>query len=493
MDGSTSEKGPVDNQGKKESAEAKPKGFQIRIESPDLILNAAQKGKSGELGKSLLEKPIKSIDVKLLSGKGNFDLEASVGLDTLAGWDGDNNEDKTKLRTLDFRKDIAEEFGTYKERSNNYIITGPRGTPLVITEELSLNKCIITTGFVRDWSRRIERINPAPESTKENVENALADVSDVIKRSVSTIYGLALKPVPNEELVLHPPKVKTDEVGEYSTPEALLGKLNVEKPDIKFEDIGGQEGAKREIQGLAFALKNPELYRKWGTKPPKGILLYGPPGTGKTLLAKALASQADAQFLHVQASDIASKWYGDSEKIMKDIFELASKSDGKAIIFFDEIDAILQKREGAHEATQRVVSTFLENMDGLSKNDNVIVVASTNRKDSIEPAALRAGRFDRWVEVPMPDGEGRKQIINIHMGNAEKIAGRKLFKDIDIGQLAAKTEGFNGADIAEVLRRVLEEKVRLEGTMGFDPNPVETENITSELEYYEKKNKQGNG
>ena len=149
-------------------------------------------------------------------------------------------------------------------------------------------------------------------------------------------------------------------------------------------------------------MKNPELYRKWGTKPPKGIILYGDPGTGKTLLAKALASQAEARFFHVEASDVASKWYGESEKMVKDIFRLASRNGDKTIIFFDEIDAIAPPREGAHEATQRVVSTLLENMDGIASHDNVMVVASTNRLESIDPALLRPGRFDRWVEVPLP-------------------------------------------------------------------------------------------
>jgi transitional endoplasmic reticulum ATPase len=273
--------------------------------------------------------------------------------------------------------------------------------------------------------------------------------------------------------------------GGIKTPDQLLGKIEIEKPDVTFEDIGGQPQAKREIQGLAFALKNPELYKKWGTRPPKGIILYGPPGTGKTLMARALASQADARFFHVETSDIASKWYGESEQIVKSIFELASQNGEKTIIFFDEIDAIAPQREGSHEATHRVVSTLLENMDGMTSRDNVMVVASTNRLDGVEPALLRAGRFDRWVEVPLPDEEGRKQIFNIHMQKVEQVAGRSLFSGVNLDAIIPNTEKSSGADIAEVVRRALEEKVRQEGT-GQQVGLVTTEDILRELKNYER-------
>lgn len=261
--------------------------------------------------------------------------------------------------------------------------------------------------------------------------------------------------------------------------------MEIQRPDVKFENIGGQIEAKKEIQGLAFALKNPELYKKWGTNPPKGIILYGPPGTGKTLMAKALASQAKARFFHVEASDIASKWYGESEQIVKSIFDLAGQNGENTIIFFDEIDAIAPQREGAHEATQRVVGTLLENMDGMASRNNVMVVASTNRLNSIEPALLRAGRFDRWVEVPLPDEEGRKQIFNIHMSKAENIAGRSLFSGVNLDAIVPNTEKSSGADIAEIIRRALEEKVRQEG-MGQDTGIVTTEDILRVLKNYER-------
>jgi transitional endoplasmic reticulum ATPase len=314
--------------------------------------------------------------------------------------------------------------------------------------------------------------------------------NQTVEDAVKIVCASFEKSVPDETLILHPPAQeingkKFSESSSQMTPDALKGKIEIEKPNVKFDDIGGQSGAKKEIEGLAFALKNPDLYKKWGTKPPKGIILYGPPGTGKTLIAKALASQADARFFHVEASDIASKWYGESEQIVKSIFELANGTGENTIIFFDEVDAIAPERKGSHEATHRVVSTLLENMDGMASNNNVMVVASTNRLDSIDPALLRAGRFDRWVEVPLPDEEGRKQIFGIHMNKAGEVAGRNLFDNVNLDAIVPKAEKSSGADIAEIIRRTLEEKVRQEG-MGMQPGEVTTEDILREMKNYER-------
>ena len=351
---------------------------------------------------------------------------------------------------------------------------------------------MVTTGTVKDIVDEMQAI-PAPQLEEETFNRVIRDFTFVLEQAVEDIYIQGNKTSPNEVMVLHPPIEKAGfglsglkELFEKTeTPEQLIGKLEIERPNVSFEDIGGLLEAKREIQGLSFALKNPELYRKWGTKPPKGVILFGSPGTGKTLLARALASQAEAQFFHVEASDIASKWYGESEKVVKTIFEVANKVEGKTIIFFDEIDAIAPQRTGSHEATQRVVSTLLENMDGLVSNDNVMVVASTNRLDSIEPALLRAGRFDRWVEAPLPDEEGRKQIFSIHMKKAEEIAQKELFNDVNLDVLVSRTQKLSGADVAEIIRRALEEKVRQEG-MGNHVELVVTQDITNQLEGYEK-------
>lgn len=474
--------------------EPKAAGFRVRVESPDLIFKALERGVSGDIGRHLLESPVDEVSAELIAEKGKFNLHGIVSLDF-----GARSERGIGVESL--RRTIAQRYlqnnsdGKIIERGGNFIITTPRGTKFILAERFKgLGHILISTGLIHPTiTGEPMQIVPAPTATRESFDVVMADFIDVFQATVEEAYRADRKTPPDEELVLRPPKVGVNGrrggaeelFGGLKTPDQLLGKIEIEKPDVKFEDVGGQTEAKREIQGLAFALKNPELYKRWGTRPPKGIILYGPPGTGKTLMAKALASQADARFLHVEASDIASKWYGESEQIVKSIFELAGSNGENTIIFFDEIDAIAPKREGAHEATQRTVSTLLENMDGMASHDNVMIVASTNRLDGIEPALLRAGRFDRWVEVPLPDEEGRRQIFDIHMQKAEQVAGRELFADVNLDVVIPKTEKSSGADIAEIIRRVLEEKVRQEGT-GQQPAPVTTEDILRELKNYER-------
>jgi len=257
-----------------------------------------------------------------------------------------------------------------------------------------------------------------------------------------------------------------------------------EENKISFEDIGGQKKGKKEIQGISFALKNPDLYRSWGTKPPKGVLLFGPPGTGKTLMAKALATEANASFYNIKVADITSKWYGESEKKMQAVFDLAKKN-GPSIIFLDEIDAIASERDFSHEATRRVVSTLLQNLDGIESAENIIVIASTNRLDAVDPAIKRPGRIDRLVEVPLPDEEGREHVLRIHLAKAEKIARRHLFENVDVDKIVDLTKGMSGADLAEIIRRTLEEKVRKVGS-GENPTLVVTNDITTEIDEYER-------
>jgi AAA+ superfamily predicted ATPase len=251
-------------------------------------------------------------------------------------------------------------------------------------------------------------------------------------------------------------------------------------PDTSFDDVGGQEEAKRELQAVCVAVSDPDAYRLWGARPPKGVLLYGPPGTGKTLLARCVAQDANARFIHVRATDITSKWYGEAERRLQQVFDRARK-EAPSVVFFDEIDAIARDRDDSHEATHRVVSTLLENMDGLQESRGVVVIAATNRPEAVDSALTRPGRFDRLVEVPLPDRQGRRAIFGVHMRRAERSAGRTLFdvaadggsggNDGGWDGLLDATEGFSGADIAETVRRALEAKVRSgarEGVITLD-------------------------
>ncbi len=243
------------------------------------------------------------------------------------------------------------------------------------------------------------------------------------------------------------------------TPSALR-EVYIEKPNVKWEDIGGLEEVKKEIrEAVELPLKVPELYEKVGIRNVKGILLYGPPGTGKTLLAKAVANESEANFIAINGPEILSKWYGESEKTLRDIFKKARQA-APCIVFIDEIDSIAPVRGEAEEgtrATERIVNTLLTEMDGLKEMKNVIVIAATNRIDMLDPALLRAGRFDKIIEIPMPDKESRKKIFEVH------VRKMSLDKDVDLEKLAELTEGFTGADIENLVREagmnVIREKI----------------------------------
>ena len=237
---------------------------------------------------------------------------------------------------------------------------------------------------------------------------------------------------------------------------------------ITFEDIGGQEAAKAELEAIRIAVRDPARFRRWGARPPRGVLLFGPPGTGKTMLARALAHESGATFIHVRASDVVSKWYGEAEQKLQQAFDWARR-ERPSVLFFDEVDAIARPREDAHEATHRIVSTFLENMDGLREMDGVVVLAATNRPEGVDEALTRPGRFDRLVEVPLPSEPERREIFEVHLRRAVSHARRELFEPLtEAGwkRLLKASQGFSGADIAEVVRRALEARVRSDAVDG---------------------------
>jgi len=222
-----------------------------------------------------------------------------------------------------------------------------------------------------------------------------------------------------------------------------LGKI----PKVSYEDIGGLKEEIQQIREMIeLPLKHPEIFERLGIVPPKGVLLTGPPGTGKTLLAKAVANESNANFYHIAGPEIMSKWYGESEKRLREIFEEASKN-APSIIFIDEIDSIAPKREEVTgEVERRVVAQLLTLMDGLESRGNVVVIAATNRPNSIDEALRRPGRFDREITLNVPDVEARKEIIQIHT------RGMPLAKDVDFNKLAEITLAYTGADLSALAK-----------------------------------------
>lgn len=273
-----------------------------------------------------------------------------------------------------------------------------------------------------------------------------------------------------------------DSLGDFGAPnESKPGRnLIVERPQVSFDDVGGLPEAKAELEAICLALREPGLYERWGARPPRGLLLFGPPGTGKTLLARCLAGQAEAAFFHVKVVDVASQWYGQAEKRLQSVFDTARRQP-RAIIFIDEIDALVPPRETAHEATHRVISTLLENLDGLEDRGNLLIVASTNRPESVDPAFLRPGRIDRLIEVPLPDPEARREIFLVHMGRAERRAGRPLFEEFSWKRLLRATGGMSGAEIEEIVRRVLEGRVRRPAAEGEEDRLVDEQEMVDEV------------
>lgn len=229
---------------------------------------------------------------------------------------------------------------------------------------------------------------------------------------------------------------------------SALREVFVERPTVKWGDVGGLEQVKREIQeAVELPLRKPELFERMGIRPIKGILLYGPPGTGKTLLAKAVANETEANFISISGAQVLSKWVGDSERSVRDIFKKA-RTAAPCVLFIDEIDALAPVRGGdeGHKVTERVVDTLLTEMDGLKNLKNVVVMAATNRPDIVDPALLRAGRFDRVIEIGLPDDLARLGVLRIH---TKKMP---LDKDIDLKDIARITESYAGADLENLCR-----------------------------------------
>jgi transitional endoplasmic reticulum ATPase len=261
---------------------------------------------------------------------------------------------------------------------------------------------------------------------------------------------------------------------------SALREVFVEIPDIKWQDIGGLKEVKQELQeAVEWPLKYHGLFVHSDATPPKGILLYGPPGTGKTLMAKAAAHESEANFISIKGPELLSKWVGESEKGVREIFRKARQAS-PCIVFFDEIDAIAPTRGLGSDShvTERVISQLLTELDGLEVLSDVIVIAATNRPDIIDAALLRPGRFDRILYVPPPDKEARTQILKIHTSK------KPLADDVKIDDLSGQTEGYTGADLAGLASAAV--MLALREHIEKYKDPEKAEQAKSELKVHMK-------
>ena len=257
---------------------------------------------------------------------------------------------------------------------------------------------------------------------------------------------------------------------------SAMREVMVQVPNVGWADIGGLDEAQAKLkEGVELPLRNPEAFHRLGIRPAKGFLLYGPPGTGKTLLAKAVAKEAEANFISVKSSDLLSKWYGESEQQLSRLFARA-RQVAPCVIFIDEIDSLVPARgsgnNGEPQVTARVVNTILAEMDGMEELSSIVLIGATNRPALVDPALLRPGRLDELVYVGTPDEKGREHILKIHT------AKMPLAKDVDLAKVAHETERFTGADLEDVVRRAGLAAIR---SRGEDAKTVKAEDFTAAL------------
>ncbi|MCZ7372387.1 MAG: CDC48 family AAA ATPase, partial [Candidatus Methanoperedens sp.] len=265
---------------------------------------------------------------------------------------------------------------------------------------------------------------------------------------------------------------------------SALREVFIEVPQVRWTDIGGLESVKQElIETVEWPLKYPEAFEIINTRPPRGVLLFGPPGTGKTLLAKAIATESQANFISIKGPELLSKYVGESERVVREVFRKARQA-APAIIFFDEIDSIVPTRGSAFDAgvTERVVSQILTELDGLEELKGVVVVAATNRPDMVDQALLRPGRLDRLIYIKPPDIKGRELIFNLHL------KGKPVSSDVNPKKLAQRTEGYVGADIEAICREAAMLALRDIIKSGMEREEVKevSSRVTIKNEHFEK-------
>jgi ATP-dependent 26S proteasome regulatory subunit len=269
----------------------------------------------------------------------------------------------------------------------------------------------------------------------------------------------------------------------------LTGRVEVKvKPDTSFGQIGGLQDAKVMVRSFVPALTDPELYRTWGITPPKGMLIYGPPGTGKSLLARALATEAGAIFYHLKLMNLTTKFGPNTGELIQEILGVA-KEQGRGVVYLAEADAFslehLLPAGQAREASARLVAALCEKLDGLEPFSRLVAIAATNRTDSVDPSLVAPGRLDHLVEVSLPDGPAQQEILELSRARAEQAAGRRLMADLDYRSVLPPMGGMSGAEIADVLRRALEQKVHGAG-QGRDEGLVTTQDLLQQIDAYRR-------
>ena len=296
------------------------------------------------------------------------------------------------------------------------------------------------------------RMLRSPPHIVGHVQDRISDEKVVVRSSNGTVFLVAANQridsdslKPGARVALNQDTLSVIEVLHDAWDPLVTGAEMLERPDISYEDMGGIDEQIQLIkESIELPLTSPESFTRFGIKPPKGVLLVGPPGCGKTMLAKAVASSTDCSFIRLVGSELAQKYIGEGGRMVRELFDLA-REKAPSIVFIDEIDAIGAKRldtaTSGDREVQRTLMQLLAELDGFDALDDVKLISATNRPDILDEALLRPGRFDRIIEIPLPDEEGRMAILKIHMGKMPKT------KDLSISKIVSQTKGFSGADL----------------------------------------------
>jgi len=382
---------------------------------------------------------------------------------------------------------ISPSYYSFKSKADNYLLEGlRRDNPGLDTKKI---RSIVSSQLTITMGRIIEKSqydkHPSLYSLDAvNIPEKVAQYAKLYETVLNTLYEGFKQSPPDSQIVFRPPSAGRDTVEEVFYEETGRPRFSEgSAQEVTFDDVAGQEEAVTAAKRLILAMNQPELYERRGVKRPKGILFHGPPGTGKTLLARAIAHESGAEFLSIAATDIASKWWGEAEKLLQGVFDRANNLvlDGKpVIVFIDEADAIASSRsETSHDVKRRILSVLLQNMDGFNANPNVTIIAATNDKDSLDPAFIREGRMDKTIEFKELGTEAKIRVLEINMRKAQERASapEDLFDpSIDLTRIAEEAKGLTGAAFANLINLVLENNLMSE-LEGNPWTPVTTEDV----------------
>jgi proteasome regulatory subunit len=363
----------------------------------------------------------------------------------------ENREIQIGIGNDDFSRYLMDRIKMLEERNN---LLREQANKIELEKRFTENQKLKYEREIRQLKSELERLKMTPQ-----VVGSVVDVLDgnkvVIRSSTGPQFVVGASQfinssdlVPGTRVSLNYQTLAVTSILPSSRDPFVNGMEVLEKPDISYSEIGGLDEQIRELrEAVEIPLTRPEVFERIGIEPPKGVLLYGPPGTGKTLLAKAVARQTKTTFIRIVGSELVQKYIGEGARLVRDLFKMA-KEKAPSIIFIDELDSIGAKRldtaTSGDREVQRTLMQLLSEMDGFNARGNVRIIAATNRPDILDSALLRPGRFDRFIQIPMPSEEARVMILKIHCRKM------KLLEDVDLEEIVSLTEGMSGSDLKAI-------------------------------------------